>query len=177
MWMALSQDRFQWWTSGVSRAESSRLWYRRAMTYEMFPHHPAAESLSLLSLLEILGMMPAAQYGPHQFLGLLTKRCACVPTAAHRYVLTLRRWIFTGITLNIWLYSSYVTNIQRETYRTSHLPVSLVWNMTSINLSTRILTNSVAQELEGSSPHSQQPATGPCPEIVESNPHPPSQSP
>jgi hypothetical protein len=39
------------------------------------------------------------------------------------------------------------------------------------------LTNSVAQEPEGSSPHSQQPATGPCRETVESNPHPPSQSP
>jgi hypothetical protein len=31
----------------------------------------------------------------------------------------------------------------------------------------------VAQEPEDSSPHSQQPATGPCPETVESNPHPP----
>jgi hypothetical protein len=31
----------------------------------------------------------------------------------------------------------------------------------------------VAQEPEGSSPHTQQPATGPCPEPVESNPHPP----
>jgi hypothetical protein len=30
----------------------------------------------------------------------------------------------------------------------------------------------VAQEPEGSSPHSQQPATGPCPETVEYNPHP-----
>jgi hypothetical protein len=37
----------------------------------------------------------------------------------------------------------------------------------------QILTNSVAQEPEGSSPHSQQPATGPCPETVESTPHPP----
>jgi cell division septation protein DedD len=37
--------------------------------------------------------------------------------------------------------------------------------------------SSVAQEPEDSSPHSQQPATGPCPETVESNPHPPSQSP
>jgi hypothetical protein len=42
---------------------------------------------------------------------------------------------------------------------------------------TVVLTNSVAQEPEGSSPHSQQPATGPCPETVESNPHPRSQSP
>jgi hypothetical protein len=33
------------------------------------------------------------------------------------------------------------------------------------------LTNSMAQEPEGSSLHSQQPATGPCPEPVESNPH------
>jgi hypothetical protein len=40
-----------------------------------------------------------------------------------------------------------------------------------------ILTNSVAQEPEGSSPHSQQPATGPRPEPVESNPHTRSQSP
>jgi hypothetical protein len=39
------------------------------------------------------------------------------------------------------------------------------------------LTNYMAQEPEGSSPHSQQPATGPCPETVKSNPHPPSQSP
>jgi hypothetical protein len=39
------------------------------------------------------------------------------------------------------------------------------------------LTNSVVQEPEGSSPHSQQPATGPCPEPVDSNAHPPSQSP
>jgi hypothetical protein len=38
-------------------------------------------------------------------------------------------------------------------------------------------TNSVAQEPEGSSPHSQQPATGPRPEPVESNPPPRSQSP
>jgi hypothetical protein len=29
----------------------------------------------------------------------------------------------------------------------------------------------MAQEPEGSSPHSQQPTTGPCPEPVESNPH------
>jgi hypothetical protein len=35
----------------------------------------------------------------------------------------------------------------------------------------------MAQEPEGSSPHSQQPATGPYPETVESNPHTPSQSP
>jgi hypothetical protein len=39
------------------------------------------------------------------------------------------------------------------------------------------LTNSVAQEPEGSSPHSPQPATDPCPEPAESNPQPPSQSP
>jgi hypothetical protein len=30
----------------------------------------------------------------------------------------------------------------------------------------------MAQEPEGSSPHSQEPATGPCPETVESNPQP-----
>jgi hypothetical protein len=40
-----------------------------------------------------------------------------------------------------------------------------------------LITNSMAQEPEGSSPHSQQPATGPCPEPVESNPHHPSQFP
>jgi hypothetical protein len=36
-----------------------------------------------------------------------------------------------------------------------------------------VVTNSVAQEPEGSSPHTQQPVTGPCPELVESNPPPP----
>jgi hypothetical protein len=52
------------------------------------------------------------------------------------------------------------------------------YNMTYFTIiSTMSLTNSVAQEPEGSSPHSQQPATGPCPEPVESNPHPPCQSP
>jgi hypothetical protein len=40
-----------------------------------------------------------------------------------------------------------------------------------------VLTNSMAQEPKGSSPHSQQFATGPYSEPVESNPHPPSQSP
>jgi hypothetical protein len=39
------------------------------------------------------------------------------------------------------------------------------------------ITNSVAQESEGSSPHSQQLATDPYPEPVESNPHLTSQSP
>jgi hypothetical protein len=39
------------------------------------------------------------------------------------------------------------------------------------------LTKSVAQEPEGSSPHSQQPTTGPCPKPDKPNPHPPSQSP
>jgi hypothetical protein len=34
------------------------------------------------------------------------------------------------------------------------------------------LINSVAQEPEGSSPYTQQPATCPYPEPVESNPHP-----
>jgi hypothetical protein len=36
-----------------------------------------------------------------------------------------------------------------------------------------VLTNYMAPEPEGKSPHSQQPATGPCTEPVESNPHPP----
>jgi hypothetical protein len=35
----------------------------------------------------------------------------------------------------------------------------------------------MAQEPKGSSPHSQHPATGPCPQLVESNPYLPSQSP
>jgi hypothetical protein len=42
---------------------------------------------------------------------------------------------------------------------------------------SRQVTNSVAQEPEGSSPRSQQPTTSPYPEPVKSNPHPPSQSP
>jgi hypothetical protein len=39
------------------------------------------------------------------------------------------------------------------------------------------VTNRVAPEPEGSSPHSQQPANGPYPEPAESTPHPPNQSP
>jgi hypothetical protein len=42
------------------------------------------------------------------------------------------------------------------------------WPLTSL---LSLCFCSVAQEPEGSSPHSQQPATGPCPETVESNPH------
>jgi hypothetical protein len=46
--------------------------------------------------------------------------------------------------------------------------------MTSLyQLYQLLLTNSVVQEPEGRSPHSQQPATGPYPEPVESNPHTP----
>jgi hypothetical protein len=40
-----------------------------------------------------------------------------------------------------------------------------------------ILTNSVAPEPEGSSPHSQEPANNPYPEPGESTPHPPNQYP
>jgi hypothetical protein len=39
------------------------------------------------------------------------------------------------------------------------------------------VTNCVAPEPEGSSPHSQQPANGPYPEPAESTPHTPNQSP
>jgi hypothetical protein len=39
--------------------------------------------------------------------------------------------------------------------------------------STNVTTNSVEPEPEGSSPHSQQPANGPCPEPGESTPPPP----
>jgi hypothetical protein len=37
----------------------------------------------------------------------------------------------------------------------------------------KLLTNSMAPEPEGSSPHSQQPASDPYPEPAESTPHPP----
>jgi hypothetical protein len=47
---------------------------------------------------------------------------------------------------------------------------------TVVTSDVHITTNSVAQEHEGSSLHPQQLATGPYPELVESNP-PPSQSP
>jgi hypothetical protein len=46
------------------------------------------------------------------------------------------------------------------------------WKGTEIIVRQNV-TNSVAQEPSGSSPHSHQPATGPYPEPVESNPHPP----
>jgi hypothetical protein len=58
-----------------------------------------------------------------------------------------------------------------------HIALSVFQSILHFVFFRKQLTNSVAQEPEGSSPHSQQPATGPCPEPVESNPHPPSQSP
>jgi hypothetical protein len=47
----------------------------------------------------------------------------------------------------------------------------------AVEYSSEWLTNSVAPELEGSSPHSQQPANDPYAEPGESTPHPPNQSP
>jgi hypothetical protein len=44
-------------------------------------------------------------------------------------------------------------------------------------LATVAITNSLALEPEGSSPHSQKPASGPYPEPTGSNLHSPSQSP
>jgi hypothetical protein len=66
-----------------------------------------------------------------------------------------------------------------HTYRHT---VGLLWMsdqpVAETSTCTGQLTNSVAQEPEGSSPHSPQPATSPCPEPVESKPPPPpSQSP
>jgi hypothetical protein len=58
-----------------------------------------------------------------------------------------------------------------------HIGPSLYADDSLSLIHTYIQTNSVAQEPEDSSPHAQQPATGSCPEPVESNPHPPSQSP
>jgi hypothetical protein len=51
------------------------------------------------------------------------------------------------------------------------------WSMIIQKLTRLPLTNSVAPEPEGSSPHSQQPANDPSPEPAESTPHPPNQSP
>jgi hypothetical protein len=49
-------------------------------------------------------------------------------------------------------------------------------HFTIIKINCLTLTNSLVQEPEGSSPHSQQPANSPCSEPVESNPpHPVSQ--
>jgi hypothetical protein len=49
---------------------------------------------------------------------------------------------------------------------------TLVWVLKS-GTDFRLYTNSVAPEPEGSSPHSQNPATGPNPEQGESTPHAP----
>jgi hypothetical protein len=57
-----------------------------------------------------------------------------------------------------------------------HLPASLK-QVKAGKEGLPYITNSVAQEPERSSPHSQQLDTGPCPEPAESNPHQPSQSP
>jgi hypothetical protein len=49
------------------------------------------------------------------------------------------------------------------------------WGKSAVD--TNKLNNSVAQEPEGSSPHTQQLATGPYPDPVESSPHPPANLP
>jgi hypothetical protein len=54
------------------------------------------------------------------------------------------------------------------------LRLSIYTSSITIHKRTNIrITNSVVQETEGSSPHSQQLSTGPYPELVESNPPPP----
>jgi hypothetical protein len=64
--------------------------------------------------------------------------------------------------------SEILVNIQQETW--SNIKEGNIFIHTA-------LTNSVTQEPEGSSPHSQQPATCLHPETVESNPNPSSQPP
>jgi hypothetical protein len=70
-------------------------------------------------------------------------------------------------------------NSVRTSKRTPHFTntkmnwLTLFKEITAVYIENHKLTNSVAQEPEGSSRHSQQPATDPCPEPVESNPHPP----
>jgi hypothetical protein len=49
--------------------------------------------------------------------------------------------------------------------------------MVNIPINYIHVTHTVAPEPEGSSPHSQQPASGPYPEPAESTPHPLNQSP
>jgi hypothetical protein len=65
-------------------------------------------------------------------------------------------YIYQQITLPI------ISTSSSSSYATSERLVAALENQ----------TKPVAQEPEGSSPHSQQPATGPSPEPVESNPHP-----
>jgi hypothetical protein len=92
---------------------------------------------------EIVGIMPAASYGAHQFLGLLTKRCPYAPTAAHRYFSASPTvdtyWNFTGR----WPYSHYFKIIQRETveyrvlqpsYFLASPTVDTYWKMTLFSL-------------------------------------------
>jgi hypothetical protein len=86
----------------------------------------------------------------------------------------------------VYYFTRRQTTIDRNTLLYYAILLSLYHQLTYLiqqlksaeNIKTlSVKTNSVAQEPEGSSRHSQQPATGPCPEPVESNPHPPSQSP
>jgi hypothetical protein len=80
----------------------------------------------------------------------------------------------------VWLPWLLIQTFQNpKTFQTQAFQIrdSKQYNIHSLLLQTRCkqnqLTNSVAQEPEGSSLHSQQPATGLCPEPVECNPHPP----
>jgi hypothetical protein len=73
-------------------------------------------------------------------------------------------WLFYSLACTFWCGKFYVSGPR------VHRP-PMKWSAIADILRNTSVTNSVAQESEGSSPHSQQPATGPCPEPVESNPH------
>jgi hypothetical protein len=63
----------------------------------------------------------------------------------------------------------YAFSSENQRWRSTR---EFAWQAVQRILRVTSLTNSVAKELEASSPHSQQPATDPCTEPVESNPHP-----
>jgi hypothetical protein len=82
------------------------------------------------------------------------------------------------ITSPTWVSEMFHTEVTRSQKDVRHITTCVSPSYSSIRRVICVcITNSVAQEPEGSSPHSQQPATGSCPEPVESNPHTPSQSP
>jgi hypothetical protein len=87
--------------------------------------------------------------------------------------LAYKKITFTNVVDLKILENTYTKWAERRIQLVRHSYESRVGGNRRMCVSTYCITNFVAPQPEGSSPHSQQPATGPCPEPNEPAPHPP----
>jgi hypothetical protein len=91
--------------------------------------------------------------------------------SGHHWTMTIHNFSVTYIDITCTNYPMWLSLKLHKHHDNDCLPNcvifnSLWWTVTTWRFCQLFRTNSVAQEPEGSSPHSQQPATGPCPEPV-----------